>query len=130
MPGALGDGEKFFLQEYTSVKDVGCGIAVFGDPARGNARHCAYRAVPDAVEKGWLHCAKENATCQPPDGNARVVRFGSGSSWDVLYASGPFPCTSQLLLDDPSPGNAKVFRSRATTDRLQTGILIGFSPES
>lgn len=104
---------------------VYCHDSVFGDPAYGERKQCAYRfghnQSPDDRhpgewsgggwsggnahnESGWNFCAREKGYCDFR--GTREVRFGANGRFAVRTVSGGTDCSVQVF-GDPNPGVKK-----------------------
>lgn len=103
---------------------VRCNNEIFGDPAKGTSKQCAFRRghnqSPDdrhpgdwtggwnganaQNEAGWEKCADENRFCG--FSGTREVRFGAAGRYAVRTISGGTDCNVRTF-GDPNPGVKK-----------------------
>lgn len=108
---------------------VRCSNELFGDPARGNSKQCAFRMghnqSPDDRhpgdwnggwtgnnahnERGWEKCANENRYCN--FSGTREVRFGAAGRYAVRTVTGGTDCNIRTF-GDPAPGIKKTCEVR------------------
>ena len=104
---------------------IRCSNDLFGDPARGDRKQCAYRMghnqSPDDRhpgnwnggwhgtnadnERGWEKCADENEYCSFQ--GTREVRFGAAGRYAVRTVTGGIDCNTRTF-GDPNPGVRKL----------------------
>jgi hypothetical protein len=110
----FGDGQKFFINEYQNTNSAPkCNISEFGDPSRGQDKHCAYRLVPTYDPATMRKLADEGQPIffttqedKPVD-----ILFGTDDQWVHSYISQYFgSCATNVFSWDPSPGNGKSCR--------------------
>jgi spore coat protein U-like protein len=101
---------------YTSkivTASTPCTIAVFGDPAHGQAKSCSYASVTtaapaarakSAAANGWTACAGEGAICQLSGTNR--VRYGTETQNVTKVLTGPVTCSNETF-GDPAHGALK-----------------------
>ncbi|MBK4737571.1 right-handed parallel beta-helix repeat-containing protein [Noviherbaspirillum pedocola] len=95
----------------TVTGPVSCTNDVFGDPAVGYAKNCAYAVVTSSLSSetptanaNWTFCANEWASCNFT-GSAQV-RFGANGQYVYKTVTGPVSCTNDVF-GDPAVGVAK-----------------------
>ncbi len=107
------DGEYNYLEATGSIS---CNNSTFGDPINGTVKQCHYSSegtVPTDTPVGptptvpsgeWVYCADEGDTCT--FSGTRTVRYGAGSSWNTLVATGSISCNNSTF-GDPIVGTVK-----------------------
>ena len=91
---------KYAYQTLTGP--VSCSNGVFGDPAYGYAKSCAY--VPAAPTTTWTGCASEGGYCSVS--GTRQVRYGVAGSYAYKTVTGGVACSNGVF-GDPAYGYAK-----------------------
>jgi len=87
-----------------------CTNAVFGDPAYGRAKECAFAtsaaagSAPPPSSASWTFCANENETCS--FAGTREVRYGTDTAQIIKTLANGTPCTNAVF-GDPAYGQAK-----------------------
>lgn len=102
-----GAGTAFAYRDVTGT--IACTNAMFGDPASGIVKSCAYFvAAPQitaaATISQWIPCASEGQTCLVP-GSAQV-RYGAGGAFAYRDATGSIVCANASF-GDPAYGLPK-----------------------
>jgi hypothetical protein len=101
-----------------ATNSIACTNAVFGDPINGTAKSCYYSPNGPTPTPGgptptrtntpsgitWVFCANEGQTCT--FSGTRTVRYGAGSSWNTLVATGSIACNNATF-GDPIQGTVK-----------------------
>ncbi len=107
------DGQYNYLEATGSIS---CNNSTFGDPINGTVKQCHYSSegtVPTDTPVGptptvpsgeWIYCADEGDTCT--FSGTRTVRYGAGSSWNTLVATGSISCNNSTF-GDPIVGTVK-----------------------
>ena len=84
-----------------------CSNAVFGDPAYGVVKNCAYADAdgePPFDASQWTACAEEGGTCL--FGGTRTVRYGTVAQATTRVTGGPVDCANAVF-GDPAYGQRK-----------------------
>jgi hypothetical protein len=103
--------QLFTVYETSIDKELGqtdfiCGNAKFGDPLRGQVKHCEYEVLPSRHPL-WVRCAYENEFCAFEGGHD--VRFGSLDKYAELRFTKSVKgvmCSARIF-GDPVPGKKK-----------------------
>jgi hypothetical protein len=100
---------------YVSGRGIRCSNEVFGDPAPGAGKACAYVAGGGGERRGdrddddrrrWRTCANENEFCAFR--GQRRVRYGrQGRFIEETFRNGT-QCSNGAFGEDPAPGVGKV----------------------
>jgi parallel beta-helix repeat protein len=88
-----------------ATDSVACNNNVFGDPAPGVPKNCAYSnseaPMPNA---SWSYCAAEHGTCT--FSGTRQVQYGANGMYFYQTATDSIACTNEVF-GDPLPGVSK-----------------------
>jgi hypothetical protein len=111
-----GDGRRYATR---TVRDnVLCSNSVFGDPAKGERKHCEVRAAnfggwgdSGQQDGGWTRCADEGDRCEVSGGRIQV-RFGTRGRYVYRDAYGGLNCDIKTFGSDPYPGQRKQCESK------------------
>ena len=108
-----GSGTNSVIGVYTSA--VSCSNSVFGDPAPGVAKSCAYEDIaqdsllaPAVTSRSsravWMACAGEGQFCSFT--GTRAVRYGTSTAYYTGVFTDGVTC-SAAVFGDPAVGSAK-----------------------
>ena len=96
---------------------ISCNRAVFGDPAEGTGKGCAFLPLVQTPISSALPCS-EGQTCIPNAVGRGVVLIeyaaDNGSYIMRPIQNGPFTCSNSFFRFDPAEGSAKHCRMRGT----------------
>ena len=112
--------------EYKNVAGpILCSPDVFGDPARGEPKTCAYNRSGNAGTwagngqrpvaagnawgqnvGGWRTCAREDGFCDFR--GSQQVRYGANGHYRTRYATNGMDCSNHAFGGDPAPGVPKL----------------------
>ncbi len=70
-----------------AVNSIDCNNGTFGDPIRGRKKFCYYM-----IEDDFSACASEGQTCSFK--GTKIVRYGSGTTWNYREILNSTPCNS------------------------------------
>jgi parallel beta-helix repeat protein len=96
----------------TLSNGTACTNDVFGDPALGTWKECAYKDTTTSVSTDWTYCAVEGNACT--FSGTREVRYGANGSYFYRTLSNGTACSNSVF-GDPAVGALKQCHSRATT---------------
>lgn len=106
----FGDGRSFRTRNIKG--EVPCTAGIFGDPARGVAKHCEVQASSynDGGSPGWSRCATEGEIC-----NFRgfaQARYGAAGRYIYRDGTNGVSCNSNTFGGDPYPNRTKTCEIR------------------
>lgn len=122
-----GLGDKTVTASFTN--GVACNNGIFGDPAYGFYKSCAFAdtsdsTVPDA-DRTWIDCAWENESCNFQ--GSKRVRYGAAGQYAYATATGPVVCSNSVF-GDPAYGSYKSCAYAADVAAAPSPIATGTNP--
>ena len=112
----------------SATNSVACSNGVFGDPAYGTVKSCAYASTSSSIaapsakmttdsDTGWVSCAHESGVCS--FSGSTQIRYGANNVFAYKTAIGSITCNNDTF-GDPLPGIVKSCAYPSTTSAVLT----------